>query len=1064
MVGNGTEGTSSAHEEEEEEGDDMWEDWQAEGGDRDGEEATQSLFDGTLLPSVAAALDYDAEKHGVDLRKLRIEKGLDDYSMIACINFTRTEVAAGRDPRPALASTTQGFPWAGDRYLQPVLPDDPLLCHDWQDEAGPSGSADAAGAAELAALRDENEALRDALRRLSLAAAPAEVTSRLQVGPNGSVGWADEALDPNGAPPPIAPAAPERAALFAARRPGARALRSAAAEAAEASYFDSYGYIDIHRTMLADKVRTEAYRRALEGNPDLMRGATVLDVGCGTGILSMFAARAGAARVIAVEGSERMAAKARAIISANRLYKAVGGPIEVVVGRLEDLQNLPVDKVDVIVSEWMGYALFFEAMLDTVLHARDRWLRPGGALLPDRVALHLAAASEGALDLAFWEDVQGFSYAPVREALHADALSKALVAPVAPDDLLSAAACVATFDLGTMAPADADFTTSFELRSKPMQPGDAQVPPETAGADSQARVCHALVLWFDADFSARVCAAAPISLRSLVSTSRRPAWLSNCLQAPARGVVKTAATRWNAALKRKEAVMKYAQYLHALERDAPRHWRGKFLKYKEHKKQIKAYKDRLAAVDKLGDAGAAARVSQLEHAFFNRLFDDVVDVNFEFERAARALLRMQGRRHSPPGCLCQVLARMCGVHVPARAPGLKPSAKDEALEQQAAWCRRFAQINAVGLRKILKKHDKLCSSKVGQDFLQSLWNGGRRAHGSFLHSPLLDELRAMEAILARDNAAAAEAALAAVAAARAVHPSAENALMDDPSSHRPARALPERPSTVEEGGADEMEKDVDGATGGVALGGRLTLPLLASLAGGTPVVIEEESEAGDALPSIEQPEAAADPALPAAPAAPVPPRSTSRPIPIARSSGQGVVAFGMAGSGRGMAGSGGERGGSELSGSAAGSAGGMEMEMTSVSLASSGMGPPEEVDEDYLCPICLDIMYKPIGLECGHKFCADCAFTAVGKGNALGSVRAILYHVSAEAACPECRSVGMFVLAHELHQTEQLLRKRWPEEYAKRAKELQAKEARLRSILARQRAQQKQEQSFRPAF
>ena len=46
------------------------------------------------------------------------------------------------------------------------------------------------------------------------------------------------------------------------------------------------------------QVRTEAYREALERNPDLIRGKGVLDIGCGTGILSMFAARAGAARVI----------------------------------------------------------------------------------------------------------------------------------------------------------------------------------------------------------------------------------------------------------------------------------------------------------------------------------------------------------------------------------------------------------------------------------------------------------------------------------------------------------------------------------------------------------------------------------------------------------------------------------------------------------------------------------------------------------------------------------------------------------------------------------------------
>lgn len=46
------------------------------------------------------------------------------------------------------------------------------------------------------------------------------------------------------------------------------------------------------------QVRTDAYQAALEGNPSLLSGATVLDVGCGTGILSMFAARGGAAAVV----------------------------------------------------------------------------------------------------------------------------------------------------------------------------------------------------------------------------------------------------------------------------------------------------------------------------------------------------------------------------------------------------------------------------------------------------------------------------------------------------------------------------------------------------------------------------------------------------------------------------------------------------------------------------------------------------------------------------------------------------------------------------------------------
>lgn len=53
------------------------------------------------------------------------------------------------------------------------------------------------------------------------------------------------------------------------------------------------------------------------------------------------------------------------------------------VEELEKSIQLPPHSIDVLLSEWMGYCLLYESMLSSVLYARDRWLKPGGAILPD---------------------------------------------------------------------------------------------------------------------------------------------------------------------------------------------------------------------------------------------------------------------------------------------------------------------------------------------------------------------------------------------------------------------------------------------------------------------------------------------------------------------------------------------------------------------------------------------------------------------------------------------------------------------------------------------------------
>jgi len=117
-------------------------------------------------------------------------------------------------------------------------------------------------------------------------------------------------------------------------------------------YFDSYAHFGIHEEMLKDEVRTLTYRNAMYHNRHLFKDKIVLDVGCGTGILSMFAAKSGAKKVYGIEMSN-IVEHAKKIVSTNNLDNVV----EIIQGKVEEV-SLPVEKVDIIISEWMGYCLF----------------------------------------------------------------------------------------------------------------------------------------------------------------------------------------------------------------------------------------------------------------------------------------------------------------------------------------------------------------------------------------------------------------------------------------------------------------------------------------------------------------------------------------------------------------------------------------------------------------------------------------------------------------------------------------------------------------------------------
>lgn len=137
----------------------------------------------------------------------------------------------------------------------------------------------------------------------------------------------------------------------------------------------------IHRAMLADRVRNQAFWQAIRAS--VKPGDIVVDVGAGTGILSAWAARAGARRVYAIERAS--------VAHQARLLLHTAGLDDRVHLIQADVRNVRIpEQADVIVSEWLGTFGVDENLLPILLAARDRWLKPDGRLLPAVVTAWLA--------------------------------------------------------------------------------------------------------------------------------------------------------------------------------------------------------------------------------------------------------------------------------------------------------------------------------------------------------------------------------------------------------------------------------------------------------------------------------------------------------------------------------------------------------------------------------------------------------------------------------------------------------------------------------------------------
>ncbi|XP_074855121.1 protein arginine N-methyltransferase 3 isoform X2 [Carettochelys insculpta] len=384
-------------------GDEAWEDEE----DR-AEPQISCLFCERLFSSAEDTFFHCELVHQFNISNIIHKHALEFYGYIKLINFIRRK----KPPAEYLNSLSSPLPWEEEEYLKPELEDDLLLQFDVEDLYESTNISHPNGLSDNTAVLAQ---LKCAEQRAKLAET--------------ALGRAQEDL--------------QKMRQFAqdfVMNVDVRSSSSSSSAIAELQddedgvYFSSYGHYGIHKEMLK----------------------VVLDVGCGTGILSMFAAKAGAKKVIGVDQSE-IVYQAMDIIRLNNLEDT----ITLVKGRIEEV-DLPVKKVDVIISEWMGYFLLFESMLDSVIYAKDMYLAEGGSVYPDICTISLVAVGDRnkhADTLAFWDDVYGFNMSCMKTAV----IPEAVVEIVDPKTLISEATVIKHIDCHTTSIPDLEFSSDFTL-------------------------------------------------------------------------------------------------------------------------------------------------------------------------------------------------------------------------------------------------------------------------------------------------------------------------------------------------------------------------------------------------------------------------------------------------------------------------------------------------------------------------------------------------------------------------------------------------------------------------
>ncbi|WFD05901.1 type I protein arginine methyltransferase [Malassezia vespertilionis] len=289
------------------------------------------------------------------------------------------------------------------------------------------------------------------------------------------------------------------------------------------AYFSYYSMLTHQAQMLQDAVRTSTYQNAIVLHPSSFEDKVVMDVGAGNGILSLFAIQAGAKVVYAVEAAGVVACLHRLVDAAapeddDAPNAWVRDKLAIVHSRIEDVTpqkltaSLPKKiqaeegKVDTLVSECLGVLLVHERMCESYIDARDRFLRPEGAMFPRTGSLCFSLLSDARL----WSEVHargewwntenfyGVNLTPFLDASRKEAFMSPVIGCFSPSHVVGARTDPVT--AAYMCPDDVVSRYLVDFSSISMEELREFDVPVAWDCVEEPVVVHGLGAWFDLSF------------------------------------------------------------------------------------------------------------------------------------------------------------------------------------------------------------------------------------------------------------------------------------------------------------------------------------------------------------------------------------------------------------------------------------------------------------------------------------------------------------------------------------------------------------------------------------